>query len=75
MTDEIGVRALAKKCFQIKSFYKDPKISNKIACKIKEEWARNFFLGKRGNWMVIAEKNSKINRISPAYLKKTVKLL
>ena len=60
MTDEIGVRALAKKAFTQSRFYKDPKISNKIACKIKEEWARNFFLGKRGNWMVIAEKNSKL---------------
>jgi len=59
-SDELEVRALAKKAFIHSRFYKDPKIPNKVACKIKEEWAGNFFLGKRGNWMVVVEENSKI---------------
>ena len=59
-SDEFEVRALAKNAFKFSRFYKDPNISTKVACKIKEEWAGNFFLGKRGKWMVVVEENSKI---------------
>ena len=59
-SDEIEVKKLAKTAFKHNRFYKDPKISNKISSKIKEEWARNFFLGKRGKWMVVAEENARI---------------
>lgn len=59
-SDESGVRALAKNAFKFSRFYKDPNISTKVACKIKEEWAGNFFLGNRGKWMVVVEENSKV---------------
>ena len=58
--DESGVRSIAKKAFTYSRFYKDPNISKKSAFKIKEEWAGNFFSGKRGKWMVVIEDKSKI---------------
>jgi len=58
--DELQVRGIAKNSFQYDRFSKDPNISSEIACKIKEEWAGNFFLGKRGNWLIVAEQHSKI---------------
>ena len=59
--DELRVRKLAKNAFKYNRFNKDPKFSNYVASKIKEEWVGNFFLGKRGKWMIVSEKNSKIN--------------
>ena len=58
--DETDVRTLARSAFNYNRFNQDPNISNKIASKIKEEWVGNFFLGKRGKWMIIIEDNSKI---------------
>jgi ribosomal protein S18 acetylase RimI-like enzyme len=57
-SDEIAVRSIAKSAFKYNRFNRDPNISDKIASKIKEEWAGNFFLGKRGKWMIVVEKNS-----------------
>ena len=54
------MRAIAKNAFEYNRFYADPNISNNIACKIKEEWVGNFFLGERGKWMIVVEENSKI---------------
>lgn len=59
-SDEPKIRELAKNAFKYSRFNKDPNISNKIASKIKEEWVGNFFLGKRGKWMIVVEENSKI---------------
>ena len=59
-SDEIAVRALAKNSFEYNRFNKDPNISEEIACKIKEDWAGNFFSGKRGKWMVVIEEHSKV---------------
>lgn len=53
--DEKGVRALARVAFKHNRFNSDPQISKKVACKIKEEWAGNYFSGKRGRWMVVVE--------------------
>ena len=58
--DENAVRLIAKSAFKYNRFNRDPNISDKIASKIKEEWAGNFFLGKRGKWMIVVEKNSEI---------------
>lgn len=58
--DELEIRALAKNSFEYNRFNKDPNISKEIASKIKEDWAGNFFLGKRGKWMVVVEHDSKI---------------
>jgi ribosomal protein S18 acetylase RimI-like enzyme len=59
-SDETDVRALARNVFKYNRFNQDPNISSEIASKIKEEWVGNFFLGKRGKWMIVVEENSKI---------------
>lgn len=59
-SDELAVRALAKNAFKYNRFNKDSNISNEAASRIKEDWVGNFFLGKRGKWMVVIEKDSKI---------------
>tara|TARA_B100000902_G_scaffold398294_1_gene464564 strand:+ start:1054 stop:1767 length:714 start_codon:yes stop_codon:yes gene_type:complete len=59
-SDEFGVRAIAENSFKYNRFNKDPNISKEVVCKIKEEWAGNFFSGKRGKWMIVVEQDSKI---------------
>lgn len=58
--DENGVRTLARESFEYNRFRRDPRISNEIANTIKEEWAANFFVGARGEWMVVAEDGGEI---------------
>ncbi|OUU50697.1 MAG: hypothetical protein CBC25_07610 [Pelagibacteraceae bacterium TMED65] len=58
--DEKSIKAIAKNSFKLSRFNMDPKISKKIASKIKVEWASNYFSGKRGEWMIVAEYKSKI---------------
>ena len=58
--DESQIRSLAKNSFKYNRFYKDPNISKDIASKIKEKWVGNFFLGKRGKWMIVIEEKAKI---------------
>ena len=60
LTDEQSIKDLAKSSFKYSRFHLDRKISEKVASKIKEEWAGNYFYGKRGRWMVVAEYNSKV---------------
>lgn len=59
-TDEKFVKYIARNSFKHSRFHLDPEIPDNIACSIKELWARNFFLGKRGKWMVIVEINSEV---------------
>ena len=57
-TRNTGVLSLSKQFSGIsifKSIY-----SKNVANKIKEEWVGNFFLGKRGKWMIVVEENSKV---------------
>jgi ribosomal protein S18 acetylase RimI-like enzyme len=56
-SDENMVRQLAGSSFTQSRFHIDREISGKIANKIKSEWAANFFLKKRGEWMVVSEIN------------------
>ena len=58
--DEAEVKVIAKSAFKYNRFNMDPYISNQIASKIKENWVANFFLGKRGKWMIVVEENSRI---------------
>lgn len=53
--DEPGVRKLAREAFEQNRFHRDPCIPNGVASQIKEAWAGNYFFGKRGDWMVVAE--------------------
>jgi ribosomal protein S18 acetylase RimI-like enzyme len=52
--DEAAVRAIAGRAFTQTRFHLDPAIPNAVADRIKQEWAGNFFSGKRGDWMVVA---------------------
>ena len=55
--DEESVCNIAETCFRYSRFHLDPNISNNIANNIKVEWARNYFHGKRGEAMLVAELN------------------
>ena len=52
-TDELEVRMLAGNAFEQNRFHRDPEISKATAARIKEEWAGNYFLGGRGDWMYV----------------------
>ncbi len=56
--DEKYIRNIAKNSFGFSRFHLDHQISQNTACKIKEEWAGNYFAGKRGKWMIVAEYKS-----------------
>ena len=56
-SDEEAVRAIAGSSFRYSRFHLDPSIPVSLANRIKSEWAGNFFSGKRGNAMLIAETN------------------
>jgi ribosomal protein S18 acetylase RimI-like enzyme len=51
--DEDEVCALARTSFVYDRFHRDPRISDPIASRIKEQWAGNFFRGQRGDWMIV----------------------
>ncbi|WP_027720779.1 GNAT family N-acetyltransferase [Maridesulfovibrio zosterae] len=58
--DEDEVCAIAQKNFLYTRFHLDPLIPNSIANEIKREWIANYFRNKRGDDMLIAEKNGKV---------------
>ena len=58
--DEKSVKDIAKNSFELSRFHLDNQITQNTACKIKEEWAGNYFAGKRGKWMIVAEYKSTI---------------
>ena len=49
-----AVGKIARDNFLYSRFHLDPLIDNDIANKIKQNWAKNYFFGKRGNEMVLA---------------------
>ena len=52
--DEAEVTAIAAQSFTVSRFHLDPEIPNLVANQIKAAWAKNFFTGQRGDWMVVA---------------------
>ena len=58
--DENEVTAIAADAFVSSRLYQDPMIPNEVASKIKEEWVRNFYHGKRGDAMIVAEDEGRI---------------
>jgi len=52
MIDDVG--AIAGRSFIHDRFHRDPRIPSAAADAIKRDWARNFFAGRRGEWMVVA---------------------
>ncbi len=61
---EFGDRATVKKVaatsFVFTRFHLDPMIPDKMANDIKSHWAGNFFIGKRGDWMVVLTFHGKV---------------
>jgi ribosomal protein S18 acetylase RimI-like enzyme len=55
--DQESVGQLAESTFRFSRFHLDPGFSKTIANKIKAEWARNFFRGLRGKYLLLAERN------------------
>jgi GNAT superfamily N-acetyltransferase len=53
-TDETAVRRIAATSFSKTRFHLDPRIPDTAANLVKEEWAANFFKGRRGDWMIVA---------------------
>ncbi len=58
--DEPAVRAVAAASFTQTRFHVDPRIPKASADRVKEEWAGNFFSGKRGEWLVVAEDGGRV---------------
>lgn len=59
-TDETQIVAVARENFVYSRFHLDSAIPRQVADTIKAEWVRNYFLGKRGQQMVVAEVEGRI---------------
>lgn len=53
--DEGSVRRIASSAFTQSRFHADPEVPKAVADRIKADWATNFFAGKRGTHMVVAD--------------------
>ena len=60
-SDEESIAKIAESSFKYDRFHTDPAIANERAAKIKSEWTRNFFKGKRGNSMIVAVEGDAIS--------------
>jgi ribosomal protein S18 acetylase RimI-like enzyme len=59
-TAETQVAELAGRSFKFSRFHRDENFPAGIADKIKAGWARNFFIGKRGECMIVADSDDGI---------------
>jgi len=59
--DEAAVRSVSENSFVYSRFHLDPAISKTLADKIKSEWATNYFTGRRGDAMIVAEVQGQIS--------------
>lgn len=55
ITDREAARGIAGRVFRFSRFHLDPNISNVLADEVKSAWVDNFFVGKRGDGMIVAE--------------------
>jgi ribosomal protein S18 acetylase RimI-like enzyme len=58
--DEAAVRAVAAEAITQSRFHLDPAIPKATAHRLKADWAGNFFAGRRGDWMVVAEEAGEV---------------
>ncbi len=58
--DRETVARIAGTAFRYSRFHLDPLIPSEIANAIKSEWAANYFNGKRGDGMVVAERDGRV---------------
>ncbi|MEP4378227.1 MAG: GNAT family N-acetyltransferase [Alphaproteobacteria bacterium] len=59
--DADHVARIAGENFRTDRFHADPEIDDRIADRIKADWARNFFAGQRGEWMVVGRQNGQVS--------------
>jgi ribosomal protein S18 acetylase RimI-like enzyme len=60
-SDQDAVLKIAANSFIHDRFHNDPDITQEAAEKIKVEWAKNYFMNARGDWMVVAEEGGVIS--------------
>ena len=53
--DETPVLRIARESFVFDRLHADPEIPNGVADRVKQAWVANYFSGKRGDWLVIAD--------------------
>lgn len=58
--DRAAVEALARVAFATSRFHLDPAFPKPLAGAIKAAWAANFFAGKRGDLMLVAERDGAV---------------
>ena len=58
--DREAVAILAKNNFEYSRFHLDPHIPKEVANCVKSSWAENFYHGKRGDQMIVAESSKGI---------------
>lgn len=58
--EQQGVIAIAKDAFLSSRFHQDDRIPKPLANQIKADWVRNYFLGKRGDSMIVARIDKRI---------------
>ena len=58
--DRPAVGAIAARSFKTSRFHLDPTIPNETANRIKSAWAENYFTGRRGDLMLIAEQDGEV---------------
>ncbi len=58
--DASAVERIARAGFALSRFHLDPRIAPTLADEVKAQWAANFFRGKRGDYMVVAERGGEV---------------
>ena len=58
--DEEAVRQVARRSLLYSRFHLDPHVDHAIAAELKANWAGNFFCGRRGDAMVVAEMDNNV---------------
>ncbi len=60
LRDRDAVCDIASRAFRFSRFHLDPQVPVGVADQIKASWAWNYFSGKRGDGMVVAETNGQV---------------
>ena len=58
--DKVEVKILAQNSFVYDRFHKDDEIPSNMASELKKKWVANYFIGRRGDNLLVAEINNKI---------------
>jgi ribosomal protein S18 acetylase RimI-like enzyme len=58
--DKKKILDIAENSFINSRFFKDKNIERKLARKIKRNWVLNFFIKKRGKYLIVSESNKKV---------------